>query len=357
MAQSLDHKDYTVGWISARTWELKAAIHFLGKPHSRLSKREGDPNIYELGCIGQHNVVMACLPARTTGKGVAATVATHMLSTFPSIEFGLMVGIGGGVPSKEHDIRLGDVVVSQPTGMLGGVVQYDFGKTMPEGQSRRTGSSNKPPAILLNTVSNLKARLGEESKLVSFNPVCSKFNHPRAHDVLFKPEYGHVGTSDECLQCDTTQHINRPTRSSEPRIHYGVIASGDQVMKDGAIRDRLGREYGALCFEMEAAGLMDSFPCLVIRGISDYADSHKNKRWQRYAAAAAAAYAKEILDIIPQTKVAGTTSATRTTDEAMPVRPLNSAVPQQTSNVGGSINTGGGKSNVGNFHSAGNMNL
>lgn len=54
-----------------------------------------------------------------------------------------------------------------------------------------------------------------------------------------------------------------------------------------------------MCFEMEAAGLMNDFPCLVIRGICDYADSHKNKTWQAYAAATAAACAKDILTIVP----------------------------------------------------------
>jgi nucleoside phosphorylase len=79
-------------------------------------------------------------------------------------------------------------------------------------------------------------------------------------------------------------------------IHYGTIASGNQVIKDGISRDRLSAELGGvLCFEMEAAGLMNDFPCLVIRGICDYADSHKNKAWQPYAAATAAAYAKELL--------------------------------------------------------------
>lgn len=48
---------------------------------------------------------------------------------------------------------------------------------------------------------------------------------------------------------------------------------------------------------------MDSFPCLVIRGICDYADSHKNKIWQPYAAAVAAAYAKELLLVIPAQRV------------------------------------------------------
>jgi hypothetical protein len=60
----------------------------------------------------------------------------------------------------------------------------------------------------------------------------------------------------------------------------------------------MGRELGALCVEMEAAGLMNDFPCIAIRGICDYADSHKNDAWQKYAALTAAAYAKELLAYI-----------------------------------------------------------
>ena len=83
-------------------------------------------------------------------------------------------------------------------------------------------------------------------------------------------------------------------------MHYGTIASGNAVIKDSSTRDRLRRDFNAICVEMEAAGVMDTIlPCLVIRGICDYADSHKNKRWQPYAAATAAAYAKELLTMIP----------------------------------------------------------
>lgn len=88
-------------------------------------------------------------------------------------------------------------------------------------------------------------------------------------------------------------------------IYYGTIASGNQVMRDGSTRDRVSAEFGGvLCFEMEAAGLMNSFPCLVIRGICDYADSHKNKMWQAYAAGTAAACAKEVLSVLPPAEVA-----------------------------------------------------
>jgi nucleoside phosphorylase len=66
-------------------------------------------------------------------------------------------------------------------------------------------------------------------------------------------------------------------------------------MKDGIERDILAKRHDVLCFETEAAGIMHAIPALVIRGICDYADSHKNKRWQRYAAATAAAYARFLL--------------------------------------------------------------
>jgi nucleoside phosphorylase len=93
-------------------------------------------------------------------------------------------------------------------------------------------------------------------------------------------------------------------------VHYGVIASGNELIKSAAERDWLGEELGAKCIEMEAAGLMNQFPCIVIRGICDYADAHKNDMWQKYAAAVAAAFAKELLSVIQLTEVAITKRAT-----------------------------------------------
>ena len=118
-------------------------------------------------------------------------------------------------------------------------------------------------------------------------------------DTLFNPTYDHPQHEDTCINCDKRQLICRdPRTSDEPRIHYGLIASGNQVMKHGKTRDQLGKQHGMLCFEMEAAGLMNQLPCLVIRGICDYSDSHKNKQWQGYAALTAAAYAKMLLSVV-----------------------------------------------------------
>jgi nucleoside phosphorylase len=118
----LKHGDYTIGWVCALPKEMTAARSMLDEEHRDLSQPLSDHNTYSLGRIGLHNVVIACLPKGDIGTISAATVSTRMSSIFTSIRFGLMVGIGGGVPSKKHDIRLGDVVVSTPTDQHGGVI-------------------------------------------------------------------------------------------------------------------------------------------------------------------------------------------------------------------------------------------
>ena len=315
------HQDYTLGWICALPTEMAAAQAMLDERHDPLQQDPADHNTYTLGCIGVHNVVLACLPSGVTGTISAARVAMQMLSSFKRLRFGLMVGIGGGVPNEENDIRLGDIVVSQPSGTSGGVIQYDFGKTIQKGQFIRTGSLNRPPNVLLTALAALQAKhLVEDHELSNnlsrmmtrYPNMGPQFAHPGTqHDWLYEAEYDHPKGNITCSQCDRGRLVDRePRPSTVPVIHYGLIASGNQVMRHGTTRDRLRRELNVLCFEMEAAGLMDDFPCLVIRGICDYADSHKNKRWQAYAAATAAAYAKELLCLIPGNQVIDAQTAT-----------------------------------------------
>jgi nucleoside phosphorylase len=306
----MKHEDYKVGWICALPTEMAAAVCMLDERHETLPQQATDENIYTLGRIGPHNVVIACLPAGVTGVTSAARVADQMRMTFTSLRFGLMVGVGGGVPSERHDIRLGDVVVSKPGDTLGGVIQYDFGKTVQEGRFVRTGSLNRPPDVLLNAVSSLQARhMYEESQILK-NMADSVARYPlrkqactylgTRSDQWYRWQYDHPSGEVSCDQCDINELVGREPRGSDsPRVHYGLIASGNQVIRDGKTRERLRKDLNVLCFEMEAAGLMDRFPCLVVRGICDYADSHKNKQWQDYAAATAAAYAKELLSVIP----------------------------------------------------------
>ncbi|XP_014558524.1 hypothetical protein COCVIDRAFT_25002 [Bipolaris victoriae FI3] len=307
MASQLCLEDYTVGWICALPVELAAAEELLDEEHETPQYDARDTNIYTCGRIGNHKVVIACLPEGQIGTNSAAAVAVQMKSTFTSTRFGLMVGVGGGVPTEDTDVRLGDVVVSKPHKTHGGVVQYDSGKATQTG-FERVGSLNSPPTILLNAVAKVRAKhmrgrgkwLEYHSKLVTL----PAFGREAAGvDVLFEAEYNHEGGAT-CRECNQDRLLAREPSRREVVVHYGTIASGNQVIKTAVERDRLSAELGGvLCFEMEAAGLMNSFPCLVIRGICDYADSHKNKQWQMYAAGTAAAYAKEVLSMIPSDQV------------------------------------------------------
>ncbi|KAH8588542.1 hypothetical protein B0O99DRAFT_746711 [Bisporella sp. PMI_857] len=306
-APSRTHEDYQIGVICALATEKAAMVAMLDETHLKLKKENGDDNEYTLGRIGVHNVVIACLPAGLIGNGPAAIVANNMRRSFP-IKFGLMVGVGGGVWSKKSDIRLGDVVVSQPTGTHSGVVQWDFGKMEKDGKFQRTGSLDKPPPVLLHALQELKTFDITDGVNLEESLSLMVRNKPRLgqtyryqggdYDRLFDATYNHE--SDEtCDNCNPKLIVQRPVRkSSTPRIHYGNIASGNEVIKHGTTRDKIAREKGVICFEMEAAGLMDNFRCLVIRGICDYADSHKNKVWQPYAAATAAAFARVLLGFI-----------------------------------------------------------
>ncbi|EHK21166.1 uncharacterized protein TRIVIDRAFT_153015 [Trichoderma virens Gv29-8] len=331
------HTDYRVGWICALPKEQTAATAMLDEIHPNLHKPSNDTNTYTLGSIGPHNVVIACLPKGRSGNGSATNVATLMIGSFPSIKIGLLVGIGGGVPSK---VRLGDVVVSTPGGQYPGVVQWDFGKAT-NGIFERTGALSNPPNSLLTALAKLETEYElEGSKIPRFleelkekYPMLPKgyFESDSLRDLLFRADYSHVngpfmdakGPTDGiaeksqeeaveegpeeggevCQFCDQTKIVKRDHQPI--RVHHGLIASGNKVVEDGLYRDKLNDTLGGnvLCFEMEAAGLMNNFPCLVIRGICDYCDSHKNKTWQEYAAAVAAAYAKELLGCIQPSNV------------------------------------------------------
>ncbi|KAL2840292.1 hypothetical protein BJY01DRAFT_21103 [Aspergillus pseudoustus] len=292
--------DYTIGIVCALHKELLAVRALFDERHDKeIIIPSRDTNHYALGRIGQHNVVAASLPSGNYGTNSAADVVSHMVRTFP-VEFCLLVGIGGGVPSERNDVRLGDVIVSQA-----GVIQYDFGKRLPNGEFESRGIVHRPPRYLMTAISSLEADPNHSPKVLQsyINHITSQrpeYRCPgRSNDILFASEYPHCNAREEtCTNCTGPRIERSRRRRNHPRIHYGLVASGNQVIKDAVARDQLARERGFLCFEMEAAGVMDSVECLVIRGICDYADSHKNDIWQEYASATAAAYAKMLLSVV-----------------------------------------------------------
>ena len=212
------------------------------------------------------------------------------------------------------------MIKSELTKFTGGVLQYDFGKTVKNGKFNQIGCLNKPPTVLMTGVSKLRAlhlRKGSairehiNSMLESNSAMQQDFCYQSPKDdQLFQANYDHMDSSKGCGSCDEERIIQRKPRTTNvPVIHYGLIGSANQVMRHGVTREKLRQERGIICFEMEAAGLMDNFPCLVIRGICDYSDTHTHKNWQPYAAATAAAYAKELLRAIPPVQVDMTPTA------------------------------------------------
>jgi nucleoside phosphorylase len=309
-------ENYTVGWICALSAEFVAATIFFDEEHAGPEYLTyEDRNVYALGSMGKHNVVIAILPMGQYGFKSVERVAIDMIRNFPNIRISLSVGIGSGAPSQKHDIRLGDIVVSIPYNGQGSVLHYDFLKTIQNQSFYPTGLLDRPPLILRTAVNGLQAQYEikghqlEETvnRIVGKKPRLQKmFNRPEpGSDRLYRghilhPAYDGSNCSLSCGE-EPSCLILRDPRTEEGdriRIHYGLVASTDSPLGDALIRDRLAGERDVLCFETEAVGLMEHFPCLVIRGICDYADSHKNKDWQGYAAIVAAAYAKDLLSRI-----------------------------------------------------------
>ncbi|EXJ91886.1 hypothetical protein A1O3_00436 [Capronia epimyces CBS 606.96] len=313
-------QNYSVGWICAIVKDYVAAQAFLDEKHASPEHvAVHDNNDYTLGRVGRHNVVIAVAPDGEHGTQSAATVARDMMHSFPNVRIGLMVGTAGGVPGPKHDIRLGDIVVSAPQDGNGGVLQYDFGKMRQNQDFQATGFLNQPPTILRTAVVGLRAQyeINGHSIQEAINDALEKNTRLRKNykrpdpstDRLYRDAVVHpLSDERDCVEAcgqDPSNLVSRTPRTKEdddPTIHYGLIASANRIMKDATIREKAARQ-GFLCFETQAAGLMNHFPCLVICGICNYSDSHKNEQWQGYAAMAAAAYAKDLLYRIVPNKV------------------------------------------------------
>lgn len=316
-------EDYKVAWIApVSDLELPSARLMLDEEHQTPENYSNiDTNLYYYGSIIRSSngtaskyldVVIATLPAGSIGSSSIARVSESMLRTFPNIKFPLLVGIGGGIPRSlpsedtVHNIHLGDVVVGLNREGPG-VINYQRGRQHPH-CFEIMGTMDKPREDLVKALGRLNSDY--VSGAVLFTPHIEKlqrelelgFDHPGyEHDLLFKPDYDHTeDKSSNCDYCDREQLVTRPTRSKKHQemfiYHTGLIASGSVVVRSGRERERIKGldKDDILCVEMEAAGV-DHGRFLVIRGISDYADSHKSDKWREFAAGKAAVFAKELL--------------------------------------------------------------
>ncbi|KAL3439860.1 nucleoside phosphorylase domain-containing protein [Aspergillus insuetus] len=306
--QRPEPRDFRRAIICALPREFDAVEALFDEPYDVPAQRHhGDPNFYRTGRIGTEYVVLTCLAEM--GKGSAASAASTLRVSFPNIDLALVVGICGGVPFPTADTELimGDVIISDQ------VVKFDFGRQYPDRFEQKEDvadtldRSNQDVRCFL---SGFRTRTEKErfqgmhvKYLRQLGEKGSIWRYPGVeHDRLFLSSTRHADISGASNSCDRAgcqgeliQRARLDTQDSpRPRVHYGPIASGDTVMKSAEHRDQLARRI--VGFEMEGAGVCNNLSCLVIKGACDYADSHKDKIWQDYAAGSAAACAKALLE-------------------------------------------------------------
>lgn len=328
----LDRSGFEIAIICALPLETHAVLCSLDEiwheAGQHYRKAVGDCNAYDYGRIGVHSVVVLTLGGM--GKVKASTAAQSLKMSFSSIKLALLVGICGGVPFKSDgsEMILGDVILSES------IVEFDFGRRY-HGHlvSKNTildvhGRPNEEILGLLQRwkVPSLLAHLRERSwqhlKSLLEHPLVQTVYPGQEEDKLFPANYIHQHHSHcvDCdaigsgcsrardascvdLHCDERRLISRRRLNTElflqhgliPGIHFGPIGTSDSVMKSAQDRDEYAQSRGIIAFEMEGAGVWNKFNSLIIKGVCDYSDSHKNKKWQDYAAAVAASVAKEVL--------------------------------------------------------------
>ena len=309
---------------------------YFDEGNQKYGKAIRDPNAYTTGRIGRHDVVVVHMPSM--GKVSAASVAQGLKSSFQNIRLALVVGICGGVPYTSGGKRLvflGDVIISKS------LVQYDFGRrydSVFEAKGSTQGGSGKQSAEIRSSLAKLETnhhrRQLERRCLEHLQQSLPRSTYPGSEkDILFHAASLHrhhrAGECHTCLSdpssricasaiestceelgCEedsaAIQRVRSITRivandltsaiEFQPSIHIGNMGSADTVMKSGTHRDEVAQRHNVIGFEMEGAGIWDFFDSLVIKAVCDYADSHKNKEWQLYAAATAAAATKAFLE-------------------------------------------------------------
>jgi nucleoside phosphorylase len=318
-----DRDGFEIALICALSLEASCVQAMFDKFWKDYGKVREDRNAYTVGLIGKHNVVLAHMPGM--GAISAGAAAMTLRASFPKIKLALVIGICGGVPYgiDQGEIVLGDVIISQA------LIQYDFGRQYPQGFKRkdslRDNFGRPTPEIraiqaMLET-DQYKQKM--QDNIVTFleeiqKKVPNTKPPARENDILHDSSYlhkHHASMSCECgegdqiceaalqmecedLGCETPMRINRNrliNATTQPVVHFGIMGSGNTVMKSGQHRDQVAKADGIIAFEMEGAGVWDCFPTIVIKGVCDYADSHKRKGWQQYAAATAAACMKAFL--------------------------------------------------------------
>lgn len=292
---------YKIAWICPIHVSYAAAKELLDEKHagSKLPPRNCDVD-YTLGKMGAHCVVIVLWPRRPLSSQYLEFEAERLLSTFPNIEMKLIVGVAGGAPSPERDMRLGDVVVNTMRSASNGLFCYDFDETVRARRFVTTESKYVTPAFAreVRAYQSSTIPISDLKYPYSLAATDERFSQPDANsDVLYESHIRHPNKLVPCsVACgsDGKRLVRRKERVAEginPLIYNGVIASSTRTMEDAQLRDNLIEEMEVLCFEAFSAYLPSDFHDMIVHGIRDYSDSHQYAQWEGYAALTSALYA------------------------------------------------------------------
>ncbi|KAL7937132.1 purine and uridine phosphorylase [Trichoderma chlorosporum] len=306
------HDDYTVGWVCSLPKEKTAAMVMLDHRHADLPTPAGDPNTYVLGSIFTHNIVIASFQNDTAGKHSAATVVSWMVRAFPSIRFGLMTGIGGGIPPT---IRFGDIVIGSPFGSSPVDIQLDFGNIEENAAVKLTNSLHDTLADFLMALRELKHKNELYGSMIPQyldqlknewkRSDTKRLRPPHLKKLLLAEEYSHVSedtTYDEIFELNDrddggSREYDKGLQALAKMLRHvhlkGDTISHDRIFEDIAIQNKHAKHV--LCIDMEVTGPLHDFPCIVIKAIYEYSDTYEDEIWQECAVFFAAAYARELL--------------------------------------------------------------
>jgi nucleoside phosphorylase len=309
MAKILAYDDYNIAWIAVLPIEAEAALGVLDQKHEgHFESVPGDDYIYIGGEMNGHKVVVATWPAgQNYGVGSAAALVNQVKARFPRIWFALLVGVAAGLPNlslldlaKHRDIRLGDVLICVPEKTSTGIIHYDLGRDTTEG-FLLNGRQAETPAIVRSAIGNIQLTKKRPFKTGNeFAKYLAVFQEQMEDDKFRCPSQEedklYAGYDGSTVPSPLVSVDREPRDESErTRVWYGNIGSGNSMMRNAQRRDELRDSHNLIGLEMEAAGIMNSLPTGVVRGVCDYGDGQKTKDWQPYAAAVAAVYAKGIL--------------------------------------------------------------
>jgi nucleoside phosphorylase len=287
----------------------KDAVEALFDQHwgDGFGKAPGDSNTYITGSIGRHNVVLF-QKSGLGGAAAAALAAKDCQASFPNIKLALVVGLCGAVPfisSTNHEIILGDVIIGK------GIVDYSLAG---QPAARFVRKNMLPDSLgqfymgIRELLEKLDSRHGKSTlgkKMINYLAELQKVSNLQAQypgvdcDKLFEATYPHPTDMETCEKCGNEQVISRTRlqwQEAQAEVHFGLIASGDRILNSGQERDHFAKEENVIGFDMASAGVCDIFPSIVIKGVCGYADNHKTKEWQHYAASTAAACTKALLE-------------------------------------------------------------